>query len=248
MTRVTTGGTEHTTQTGLRPEIDRHVSAIVSSSSSSARSSSLSSIDEDIVSQPVPVAETEPTPLAINPVKKTEGEAVAITTPAAVGAKTARSVSFEGRRSSRVGGFFSRFSRKTKPAEKSQSQTTGIKPLPASEAKNRLTKADPASTGNAATGATAVTADAPVTSDAVSDSSFRRHDTDLHSISSVSSDEDVHARRRGRSISSDSSSSEEEEFEEARDNFDESLAPPPTFGGQLKSQSPARETRFQEEL
>ena len=41
---------------------------------------------------------------------------------------------------------------------------------------------------------------------------------------------------------------EEEQFEEARDQFDESLAPPPAFGGQMKSQSPVRETRFQEQL
>ena len=41
---------------------------------------------------------------------------------------------------------------------------------------------------------------------------------------------------------------EEDTFEEARDQFDESLAPPPAFGGQMKSQSPVRETRFQEQL
>jgi hypothetical protein len=41
---------------------------------------------------------------------------------------------------------------------------------------------------------------------------------------------------------------EEDQLEEARDQFDESLAPPPAFGGQMKSQSPVRETRFQEQL
>lgn len=38
----------------------------------------------------------------------------------------------------------------------------------------------------------------------------------------------------------------EEQFEEARDTFDESLAPPAAFAGQPKSQSPVRETRFTE--
>ncbi|SMR57481.1 unnamed protein product [Zymoseptoria tritici ST99CH_3D1] len=42
---------------------------------------------------------------------------------------------------------------------------------------------------------------------------------------------------------------EEEQFEEARDHFDESLAPPPAFGAEgKKSSSPSRETKFVEEL
>lgn len=41
---------------------------------------------------------------------------------------------------------------------------------------------------------------------------------------------------------------ESDQFEEARDTFDEGLAPQPAFGGQAKSQSPARETRFHEEV
>jgi hypothetical protein len=40
---------------------------------------------------------------------------------------------------------------------------------------------------------------------------------------------------------------DEEEFREARDNFDEDLAPPPTFVAE-KSNSPARETKFTEEI
>ena len=44
------------------------------------------------------------------------------------------------------------------------------------------------------------------------------------------------------------SNGESDQFEEARDQFDESLAPPPAFGGQMKSGSPVRETRFQEQL
>ena len=41
---------------------------------------------------------------------------------------------------------------------------------------------------------------------------------------------------------------ESDQFEEARDHFDEGLAPRPSFGGQAKSASPARETRFKEEV
>lgn len=44
------------------------------------------------------------------------------------------------------------------------------------------------------------------------------------------------------------SGDESDQFEEARDHFDEGLAPQPAFGGQAKSQSPARETRFHEEV
>jgi hypothetical protein len=41
---------------------------------------------------------------------------------------------------------------------------------------------------------------------------------------------------------------ESDTFEEARDTFDEGLAPQPAFAGQAKSHSPARETRFREEV
>ena len=40
---------------------------------------------------------------------------------------------------------------------------------------------------------------------------------------------------------------DDEEFQEARDNFDEGLAPPPTFPAE-KSSSPARETKFTEAI
>ncbi|OQO09043.1 hypothetical protein B0A48_05934 [Cryoendolithus antarcticus] len=43
-------------------------------------------------------------------------------------------------------------------------------------------------------------------------------------------------------------SNKTEQFEEARDHFDEGLAPAPAFAGQAKSHSPARETRFREEV
>ncbi|KAK4561213.1 Eisosome assembly protein [Recurvomyces mirabilis] len=41
---------------------------------------------------------------------------------------------------------------------------------------------------------------------------------------------------------------DDDQFEEARDHFDETLAPPPAFGGQMKSSSPVRSTRFHEEV
>ncbi|KAK4546236.1 hypothetical protein LTR36_002373 [Oleoguttula mirabilis] len=41
---------------------------------------------------------------------------------------------------------------------------------------------------------------------------------------------------------------DEDQFEEARDHFDERLAPPPSFAGQKKSESPVRETKFREEV
>ncbi|KAK5137637.1 hypothetical protein LTR08_007932 [Meristemomyces frigidus] len=41
---------------------------------------------------------------------------------------------------------------------------------------------------------------------------------------------------------------DEEQFEEARDHFDEGLAPPPSFAGQKKSESPVRETKFREDV
>ena len=50
----------------------------------------------------------------------------------------------------------------------------------------------------------------------------------------------------GKGVRSDDDDSDQ--FEEARDHFDEGLAPRPSFGGQAKSASPARETRFKEEV
>ncbi|KAI4723798.1 hypothetical protein E4T49_08476 [Aureobasidium sp. EXF-10728] len=258
ITRIATGGTVHSTQSGLRPELDRHVSTVVSSSSSSARSSlSLSSIDEDgsapavttnaqaVDSKPVPlsVPETSANAIALPPVVATSGN-VAESVPVGHSVPaTAKSVPFQRRKSSRMSGFFSRFNRKSKPAEKTQPSETTAATVPATDAKKSLSTSEPSTTG--------VATEAPVTSDAVSDSSFRRHDTDLHSISSVSSDEQLPTTRptarRGRSSVS-AISGDEDEFEEARDHFDETLAPPPTFGGQQKTQSPARETKFQEEF
>jgi hypothetical protein len=68
------------------------------------------------------------------------------------------------------------------------------------------------------------------------------------------SKEETEPEDRGRSKRRDSEVSalsqpvgdvNEEEFQEARDNFDEDLAPPPTFVAE-KSSSPAREARFTE--
>ncbi|KXT03169.1 hypothetical protein AC579_6869 [Pseudocercospora musae] len=111
-----------------------------------------------------------------------------------------------------------------------------------------------------------------------SPSSFNRHEQDLHDpddASSSGADEDDVQRGRGGRIAkklgfgnyrtknsekskasgnemergnSNTSATEDETFEEARDHFDESLAPPPAFGGQKKSESPVRETRFKEDV
>ena len=54
------------------------------------------------------------------------------------------------------------------------------------------------------------------------------------------------SRKDGVDGDGDGERPSEEQFEEARDTFDESLAPPAAFAGQPKSQSPVRETRFTE--
>lgn len=66
--------------------------------------------------------------------------------------------------------------------------------------------------------------------------------------------EEEEEERVGRSKTRDSDVSalsttggETEEFQEARDEFDEDLAPPPTFVAG-KSSSPARETKFVEAI
>lgn len=107
---------------------------------------------------------------------------------------------------------------------------------------------------------------------ASSPSSFKRHDgglKDTDDLSSSGLEEDDLDRGRGGRLAGKlglgknggaggmgvdkperqrSGVSNEEQFEEARDHFDESLAPPPAFGGQAKSSSPVRETRFKEEV
>lgn len=71
-----------------------------------------------------------------------------------------------------------------------------------------------------------------------------------NSRTTTAADKDVETAE-GRT-SNTSGGEETETFEEARDHFDESLAPPPAFGGQAKNSleggSPSRGTKFQEEL
>lgn len=111
---------------------------------------------------------------------------------------------------------------------------------------------------------------------AASISSFKRHDAPLRDPDEVSSsgaeEDDVQRGRAGRfarklglggrrrdhdhdheggeqgNKAAEPERESEEQFEEARDTFDESLAPPAAFAGQLKSQSPVRETKFTENL
>ena len=67
------------------------------------------------------------------------------------------------------------------------------------------------------------------------------------SVSSLSSDED--ARGRSPLRRQTTGSSRGEEFEEARDHFDsEQLAPPTTFAAGRVSDSPVRDSKFQEQL
>jgi hypothetical protein len=80
-------------------------------------------------------------------------------------------------------------------------------------------------------------------------------DEDRYSdVSSLSSDAEEFTVPRGRSpkrvVSGGTvASGRTDDFEEARDNFDEDLAPPPAFGSEVESGrkgSPNRESRFQE--
>lgn len=108
-----------------------------------------------------------------------------------------------------------------------------------------------------------------------SPSSFKRGENELKDLDDVSSsgaeEEDVSRGRggriahklgfgnsrttrddKGKAPAKDedrkNSGTEDEQFEEARDHFDETLAPPPAFAGQQKSESPVRGTKFQEEF
>lgn len=72
-------------------------------------------------------------------------------------------------------------------------------------------------------------------------------------VSSLSGDEDEFSLARGRSaervVSGATATSAGESFEEARDHFDEALAPPPAFGSdaeKARKGSPNRESKFQE--
>ncbi len=68
-------------------------------------------------------------------------------------------------------------------------------------------------------------------------------DTDRNSVS----EEELEDRGRRTSKFSDVSRDDDDEFQEARDNFDEDLAPPPTFVAE-KGTSPVRAGRFTEDI
>jgi hypothetical protein len=101
------------------------------------------------------------------------------------------------------------------------------------------------------------------------DAARRKSSLDLSDVSSLSSgldEDDLLDGRTGRMARAEktkpadvegltatgkgvrSDDDESDQFEEARDHFDEGLAPRPSFGGQAKSASPARGTRFKEEV
>jgi hypothetical protein len=79
-------------------------------------------------------------------------------------------------------------------------------------------------------------------------------DEDRHSdVSSLSNDGEEFSMARGRPaervVSGATATSAGESFEEARDHFDEALAPPPAFGSDAEKArigSPNRESKFQE--
>jgi hypothetical protein len=79
-------------------------------------------------------------------------------------------------------------------------------------------------------------------------------DEDRYSdVSSLSSDREDFSMARGRPaervVSGATATSGGESFEEARDHFDEDLAPPPAFGSDVENArigSPNRESKFQE--
>ncbi|KAF2433444.1 hypothetical protein EJ08DRAFT_647468 [Tothia fuscella] len=132
----------------------------------------------------------------------------------------------------RFSSIFSKLKRKSKKEDSSEKGTF--------QGGAALTNPSSSTTTQPATAATTV---APV---AAATTVPRSHSP---SISSLSSDEDVEPRGRTKSRSEDgvSSGGESELFEEARDRFDERLAPPPTFGS-IKSESPVRDSKFIEAL
>lgn len=71
-------------------------------------------------------------------------------------------------------------------------------------------------------------------------------------VSSLSSDSDAgRGRALERTATSESKASKQSEYEEARDTFNENLAPPPSFGTELNTRnsgSPVRDSKFHEVL
>lgn len=195
----------------------------------------------------------------------------------------------------RLSGFFSKLKGRSKSNAANSPKPTKAELLASDQPTTSATVANPAEVSKelSANEATIASSTGVEAAAAGSPSSFRRHEEDLHSISSLSSDEgDVVRGREGRPTDGandgivkephtglpmnvgkfgttgaggtdanptvrgahahndddDDDGDGNEEFEEARDTFDETLAPPPSFGGQAKSASPVRETKFVEEL
>lgn len=165
------------------------------------------------------------------------------------------------RKSKGFSGFFGKFKRGSQGQVQPGSFSTATK---SSTSKTTPALGTAAVAGSSTTGAapattTTAAATAADVSDSASESSFRRHQTDLHSISSKSSSEDERRGRTGKLPSRNkkiadaaaaAADSDGDEFEEARDHFDEGLASPPLAAGHHRkgSSSPVRETKFQEEL
>lgn len=265
------------TEKSHRPELDRHVSTVLTSSSEASSiieherdipeetsepvgeiNDATAAIAERVMTAPVDHEAVATTPAVATTIEEPATTSTPATTvtpvttsaPATKTTKTEREpgkLSKDPKRKS-FGGFFQKFKRSSKPPTGTASEAIATEPK--TTIVNSGATAVPTTTGAAA-------AVAPTTadSDSLSSSSFRRHETDLHSISSLSSSDAEESRGRTgrrakgkRSAEVVTSDNDEDEFEEARDHFDESLAPPPTFGGQAKTSSPVRETKFSEVL
>lgn len=72
-----------------------------------------------------------------------------------------------------------------------------------------------------------------------------QHEEEQHTDRPLSHDDDVEISSLSAADPDEEPSEENQEFEEARDDFDQDLAPPPTFLT-VKSGSPARDSRFRE--
>lgn len=269
-TNETTGSAFSDEHGKLRPGVERHVSTVLTSSSSGSSISSLS--DSDIEEEPEevsPIAATTETAVPATTTAPTSGdhdaarlvaeratsptveaESAAVKTVVTSGPEAqADEAGLISPKKSVFGGFFGKFKRR------SQAQ---VEPGTFGSSGMSSTKDTPALGTTAVAGTTpAVAGDAAAdVSDSNSTSSFRRHATDLRSISSVSSSDAESDRGRsgkrstgiadkGKDVESD-----DDEFEEARDRFDESAGPTSKFEADRKksTESPATETKFHEEF
>lgn len=110
-----------------------------------------------------------------------------------------------------------------------------------------------ASTNNTDAGNTSVK-DSSIKDVALAGKTSNDHNNAIEQGSAPNEDRLGRTKRRASSVSSLSTtpgnelaheSSKDDEFEEARDNFDDALAPPPTFTA-TKSASPVRDSKFKE--